>query len=170
MIWWILLFVLALLLVGLGRRVQRISGMPVGPVVYSDYRQWGRVERTFFSSTHQVSGKPDYLVRSGKIHLPVEVKSSRAPLCGPHSSHVHQLAAYCLLVEDQLGVRPTHGLIKYNDGVFEVEYTPQLKRQLLQVLDAMREDAVAVEVDRSHQESGRCRGCGLQSACGQCLS
>ena len=130
--------------------------------MYADNRLWRSGERSIFSSKHHLIGKPDYLVRSGDGTLPVEVKSSQAPGSGPHDSHVLQLAAYCLLVEENSGLRPSHGLIKYNDDLYEVDYTPCLERELLELMNTMRDDAISVEVDRSHQEAARCLKCGLR--------
>ena len=52
-----------------------------------------------YASGANLAGKPDYLVRRWRYVLPVEVKSGPAP-AEPYRSHVLQLAAYCLLVEE----------------------------------------------------------------------
>jgi len=44
----------------------------------------------------------------------------------PYDSDVLQLAAYCLLVEEIYEQRPEHGLIRYKNQTFAVDYTPQL--------------------------------------------
>ena len=170
MLWWILILFLSILFVWQGMRIKMDSGLPLGRVVYSDSGSLGRIEHAFFSRKHQVIGKPDYLVRSCGTSIPVEVKFTRSPPGGPYLSHVMQVAAYCLLVEDQFGVRPTHGLIKYNDGVFEIEYTPDLERELLQLLASMRHDKLSPVVNRSHKVAMRCRGCGVQASCEQALA
>src|SRR5512136_1315330 len=96
---------LLLLLVGglawaLSRQVHAASGLPAGRVISADTSRWLPADRPLFSNLHRLSGKPDYLVRSRRELIPVEVKSSRAPANGPREGHVLQLAAYCLLVAE----------------------------------------------------------------------
>jgi CRISPR-associated exonuclease Cas4 len=169
------LLALSLLLVGVvalmwSRRARRATGLPSGKVIYTDTSRWQRAERPLFSRRHQLTGKPDYLVREGRALIPVEVKSSRAPSDGPRAGHVLQLAAYSLLVEETEGVRPTHGIIKYADQVFRVENTAELRRTLLSTLDAMRRDLDRTESHRSHADAARCRRCGVRAACDERLA
>src|SRR5207248_1150561 len=80
---------------------------------------------------------PDYLVKEGKRIIPVEVKSRAAPP-EPYPSHVMQLAAYCLLVEDVLGASAPYGFIHYRDQTFRVDFTAPLRAELLRLLNEMR--------------------------------
>jgi CRISPR-associated exonuclease Cas4 len=171
---WLLL--VALVLGGLGgwlllraRAARRGAGLPVGRVTYVDTGAWARCDRPLFSSHYRLTGRPDYLVQSQEGVIPVEVKSGAAPQ-QPYPAHVLQLAAYCLLVEEQEGRAPTHGILKYHDRAFEVDYTPVVRRELLQSLDAMRRGLAAREVDRSHEDAGRCLGCGYRERCNQALA
>ena len=141
---------------------QRTSGLPTGRVVYTDTGAWGRLERPRLSHRLQLTGKPDYLVRDGAAHVPVEVKSGPAPADGPRASHIYQLAAYCVLVAEAYGNRPTHGLIKYADKTLAVDFTPQLEADLLELLDEIRADGEADDVARSHSAAARCRACGFR--------
>ena len=84
---------LILLLVGLvamvwSHRARSATGLPNGKVIYADTSRWQRAERPLFSRQHQLTGKPDYLVREGRAIIPVEVKSSRAPAEGPRASRI----------------------------------------------------------------------------------
>jgi len=147
---------------------QKQAGLPEGRVVYSDTGAWNRMEEPFFSRRHLLAGKPDYLVEQNGSLLPVEVKPNRsAPQ--PYQSDILQLAAYCLLVEETYEQQPEYGLIRYRDRTFAVDYTPELRETLLATLDAMHRDAVARDVDRSHQQAGRCRACGFRADCAQSL-
>lgn len=166
----IILLCCALLLIWLGRRIHRKTGLPDGRVVYADTAGWDRVRHPLFSERVRLSGKPDYLVRKGQCYVPVEVKSGAMPPGGAYLSHQLQLAAYCLLAEEHCGARPTHGLIKYDDGVYTVEYSLELERALIATLGSMRADAAASDVARSHRAVGRCRGCGFRSDCTHCLA
>ncbi len=170
---WLLL--LAFVLGGLGLwlfiragAVRRQTGLPVGRVAYVDTGAWDRCERPLFSNRYRLTGKPDYLVRGRQGIVPVEVKSGAAPE-QPYASHVLQLAAYCLLVEEQEGRLPPYGILKYDDRAFAVDYTPALRATLLRTLDAIRRDLHARDVDRSHHDPGRCQGCGYRDRCEQAL-
>ena len=98
------LLLLALWLYLSAARSQRRSGLPQGRLVYADTGRWSEVSRPYFSQRYRLTGKPDYLVETGDGLVPVEVKHGAAPVGGqPYDSHVMQLAAYCLLVEDAHG-------------------------------------------------------------------
>lgn len=161
-----------LLLVGVllwlaSRRTREKTGLPEGRVVYSDAGAWTRNERPLFSNRFGLAGKPDYLVRDGDAIIPVEVKTGPAPR-HPREGHVLQLAAYCVMVEETMGARPSHGIIKYDDRQFEVDFTPALEDELLDVLEYMREmcdDPHGAE--RTHNDPRRCARCGVREACDQ---
>ena len=170
--WWalfILLFLCGLLFLWLGRRGRARSGLPAGRVVFSDTSGWKRLQQPLFARTYQLTGKPDYLVAEGSRLVPVEVKSGRAPE-QPYPSHVLQLAAYCLLVEDCYDRRPSRGIIQYADRAFEVDYTPELRDELLSTLDEMRADLASGDAERNHEEPRRCHGCGYLDQCDQGLA
>jgi CRISPR-associated exonuclease Cas4 len=170
------LFLIAVILGGIGlwllvwvRVARRATGLPVGRVTYVDTGAWDRCERPLFSARHRLTGRPDYLVWAREVVVPVEVKSGQAPE-QPYAAHVLQLAAYCLLVEEQEGRAPRYGILKYEDQAFEVDYTSSLRAELLGTLDAIRSDLSRHEVDRSHRDPGRCWGCGYRDQCSQRLT
>jgi CRISPR-associated exonuclease Cas4 len=170
---WLLL--VALLLAGLGlwllvrsAAARRHTGLPLGRVTYVDTGAWDRCERPLFSNRHRLTGRPDYLVRGREGVVPVEIKSGTAPE-QPYPAHVLQLAAYCLLVEEQEGQAPPYGILKYSDHAFEVDYTPGLRAELLRTLDGIRRDLGARDVDRDHDDPRRCQGCGFRERCDQRL-
>lgn len=164
----LLFLILGVALFILARRGRAQSGLPDGEVVYSD--TWQRVERPLFSRELGLTGRPDYLVEDRDELIPVEVKSGAAPAGGPRESHVYQLAAYCLLVAETYGRRPARGFIRYADQGYSVDFTRELERETLALLAAMREDAEAEEVHRSHASAARCRGCGFREVCEETLS
>jgi CRISPR-associated exonuclease Cas4 len=167
--WFFFLLALGLLLLWLAQRGRARSGLPQGRVVYTDTGGWNRLERPLFSREFLLTGKPDYLIADGADVIPVEVKSSRAP-AQPYPSHLLQLAAYCLLVEECYRRRPPYGIVKYADRAFEVEYTPELEDQLLTTLDCMRTDLTDGNAPRSHEEPRRCQACGYRRWCEQGLA
>ncbi len=165
----VLLLIAALALYLLARHLRQRSGLPQGKVIYSDTGAWQRNDHSFYSATYGVSGKPDYLVRERKDIIPVEVKSSVAP-SAPHEGHVMQLAAYCLLVEETTGSRPTYGIIQYADRSFRVDYTERLRDRLLETLSQMRQVATQPNGPRrDHQNPRRCATCGVRESCDQRL-
>ena len=150
------------------RTARHETGLPVGRVAYVDTGAWNRCERPLFSHQHRLTGRPDYLVRTRGGLVPVEVKSGKAPQ-QPYGGHVLQLAAYCLLVEEQEGTSP-HGILRYDDLAFEVDFTSGLRAELLHTLDSMRRDLRARDVDCSHEEPRRCGGCGYNDHCDRRLA
>ncbi len=162
----ILLLLGAGLLFWAGRR-RSSAGLPSGRIVYMDMRDVDRQRTPLFDPGAQLTGRPDYLVEAGKGRIPVEVKSARAPVV-PYRGHVLQLAAYCYLTEVVFGVRPTHGILRYQDRSVAVDYTPALENDMLDALAEMRRQE-GLELDRSHMSANRCRACGYREACEQSL-
>ena len=100
--------------------------------------------------------------------IPVEVKPNRQSP-SPREADVMQLAAYAMLVEDTFHASPPYGLLKYRDDVFRIDFTDELRKRLLEIMDVMRQTLEANDVPRSHAEEWRCRGCGYRDRCGQVL-
>lgn len=164
----LILLILAGVLLLVASRTRASLGVPKGRVIYADMDDQLRVDQPLFDSDLNLVGRPDYLVRSGNELIPVEVKSGRAP-AQPYESHVYQLAAYCVLVARQYGRRPTHGLIRYSEKSFRVEFTAQLERELLALLQEMRANMDSPNLQRSHNQPSRCRACGYLELCDQSL-
>jgi CRISPR-associated exonuclease Cas4 len=151
------------------RAARQRAGLPLGRVVYADTGAWDRCERPLFSRRYRLTGRPDYLVHLRQGLVPVEVKSGTAT-SQPYASHLLQLAAYCLLLEEQEGQAPPFGILKYQDRTFEVDYTPSLRAELLRVLQDIRGDLGSCPPGRSHEEPARCRGCSYRSRCDERLA
>ncbi len=166
----LILILIGLLIFWLGRRRQVEAGLPTGRVIASDTSGWQALEKPLFSPTQRLTGKPDYVVQHGRELIPVEVKSARAPTAGPRRSHVLQLAAYCLLIEETYRQRPKYGIVKYADRVFAIDYTPALQTALLDTLAAMRADLDRGAAERSHSDAARCVHCGYRQACDERLT
>lgn len=168
-------------------RESRRAGLPSGSLLYSDTgRPVGRVapaevgrdekkqERPLLSHALGLVGRPDYLVEAEGGVVPVEAKSSACPPGGrPYDSHVAQLAAYCLLVEEVLGATVPYGVVKYRDREVRVEYTDELRGHALALIEEMKRDmgasADGEEVHRSHDDPRRCSGCSLRDVCTESL-
>ena len=177
------LVALALVALAAAARAARRTGLPRGSVVYSDTgfpvgklgglktdEHGVRQECVLVSRRHGLTGRPDYLIETRDGVVPVEAKSTMKPGARPYDSHVFQLAAYCLLVEDTLGARVPYGVIRYRDAEVRVEYTAELREELLALLEEMRAARDAEEVHRSHDEPRRCARCGVREFCDEDLS
>ena len=159
------LIVLAILLFLLGSRQQEQQGLPSGKVVYDDSsRRGGEEIPPIYSPRLGLAGKPDYIVQHQRYAIPVEVKSRRAPR-EPYDSHIYQLAAYCLLVEEKYGQRPPYGIIRYSDRSFQIDFTAALEDALMEILGEMRQNSLTRSPHRSHEEPRRCAGCGYRDSC-----
>jgi CRISPR-associated exonuclease Cas4 len=173
---WLFLLALGLLFLGWlalrrSRRLRQESGLPLGRLVYADTtsESWQPAQKPLYAGAYGLIGKPDYLVETAKGIIPVEVKSSSAPNI-PYLGHLLQLAAYCLLVEATTGQTPPHGLLKYADALYEVDFTRELRQELLETMAGMRQARLAENVSRSHDQPGKCNACGLRHACDEALA
>ena len=167
----------------LAKRIASRTGLPSGKVIYSDtgfpVGRLGNIatnetgekqERPLISKRYGLIGRPDYLIRTDKGIVPVEAKSARLPLSGrPYDSHVMQLAAYCLLVEDVLHVDVPYRILRYRDREVQVDYTSELMEELLDIIDEMREARRFDEVHRDHEDARRCANCYMREVCDESL-
>ena len=118
---------------------------------------------TLYSARYRLVGRPDQLVRAGRMLIPVEHKPRARRL---QDSHILQVAAQCLLVQEVYGVRPTYGLLVLAGGIQErVEFTTALEQRLLDTMAEMR------ALLREDREPGpiwvarKCRACGFRDTC-----
>ncbi len=117
------------------------------------------------SPRFRIVGRPDELrvIPDGRW-VPVELKSRSTPRSGPPLSHLVQVAAYCLLVEETTGRAPPYGLLRYGDGgELRIDWTPELRQRLL---DLRRELALPYD-GRALPSPGRCSRCAWRWACDQ---
>jgi len=164
----VLLILLALALFWIAARRRKAAGIPAGRVVYIDMGQGSKVEKPLFDPLSGLVGKPDYLVEQDGLIIPVEVKSIYAP-SEPYDSHIYQLAAYCLLVLRVYGKRPPHGLLRYRNRTFAIDFTAEVETSLLDRLAEMRLEEKAGDASRSHESAARCAACGYRQSCDQRL-
>ena len=187
-IFWLLLVLLFVLLAvavlaqSAARGATKEAGLPRGNLLYSDTgfpvgrigeivtERGERLEKALVSRRYNLTGRPDYLVKTAEGVVPIEAKSTKCPAGGrAYDSHVMQLAAYCLLVEDVLDERVPYGIIRYRDCELSIDYTPELREDLLALLEEMMEARRAEEVHRSHEDPRRCAGCSMREVCDEAL-
>ncbi len=162
------------LAIWLARRVwrnQQATGIPAQvSVVYSDSGAWEEVAEPLYSARHRLTGKPDYVLRHRDGLIPVELKPLRRA-AQPYESDIMQLAAYCLLLEDDWQETPPYGLLRYQSQTFRIEWNDELRQELQLVLDEMRDlaDFPAHDdgplPDPQHDMTVRCHSCGFHYVC-----
>lgn len=174
----LLIFSLALVLILLGwlslgrsNALRQECGLPSGRLIYADASSadWKPNDKPLHSATYNLIGKPDYLIETKKGVIPVEIKSTSTPEI-PYLGHLLQLATYCLLVEELTGRTPPHGLLKYADALYEVDFTQELRGELLDTMAEMRQARLAEAVNRNHEQPGKCLACGFYEICEEALT
>ena len=120
--------------------------------------------KLFVSERMGLSGRPDYVLLTDEEHIPVEIKTGRIPR-GPLFSHVLQVAAYCVLLEEEFGIPPSHGILRYGHTQNVVDYDVALKDLVLLKLDEMREIMKTGDAHRNHNKPGKCSHCSRRSEC-----
>ena len=158
-------FVLALLVWAHAVRKIARTGIPEGRLVFQDADRRLELHRPLMSLRYRLIGKPDYLVETSQGIVPVEVKSHDALSSGPYPSDISQLTAYCVLVEDATGVAPPYAIIQYANRPWRIQFTRQMRKELLWVIDEMRSAHQSQSVHRNHKQPGRCRACGFRDVC-----
>jgi len=143
------------------RRQRSRLGLTTGDIIAADDSAW--VSPTLRSKRHGLVGRPDHLLRFGGQLIPVEQKP-RSKHVQP--SHVMQVAAQCLLVEEVYGVRPEYGVLVLAGGVQErLPYTPEIERRLRQIMTRMR-TLLDDDVEPGPLwSSAKCRACGFVGTC-----
>jgi len=117
------------------------------------------------SKRQKIRGRPDYILKKEGNIIPVEVKTGRVPK-GPHFSHILQLAAYCMLVEENYKKRPPFGLIRYGkEKEFKIDYDEKLEQTLLSKLDEMRDCVSRGVAHRNHKRKNKCKYCSRRDGC-----
>lgn len=142
---------------------RRALGLPEGELVYEDADGLGE---TLHSSAYPLTGKPDYIVKLADRRLvPIELKPNVQNVTAPYPNHEVQVAAYCLILEDYSESLPTHGILRYADCEFTIEYTPALKKKVLRILADMERCTEKQPPPLMKQKAAKCRACAFQPIC-----
>jgi len=146
------LFILLLgfiLLIVIAKQRKRL-GVLMKKRIYQDTQS--KPGETMYSKTLNLVGKPDYLIQDKKIIIPVEVKTGKTPR-SPYPNHTMQLMAYCLLVEENFGIRPPGGILKYPEKEFKIAFTKEAEnsvRELAKEILQLKNEGK--EINCSHAE------------------
>jgi CRISPR-associated exonuclease Cas4 len=140
-----------------------------GSVVYADSDRGASKPELFVSETYGISGRPDYVIDVDNEKVPVDMKTGRTPR-GPLFSHILQIGAYCILIEEKYGKAPPYGILKYSDILHEIDYDPELKGLVLEKVERMRDALKTGDVHRNHNRVGKCRTCSKKDLCPEKLA
>lgn len=142
---------------------QHALGLPQGELVYEDADGQGE---TLSSNEYPLAGKPDYVVQlpDGRP-VPIELKLNVHDATAPYSNHQVQVAAYCLILEDYFTQPPTHGILRYADREFTIEYTPALRKKVIRLLTQMALCSEQEPPALARQRPAKCRICTFQPVC-----
>jgi len=152
---------------GIARAARAKYGATNAEVSYVDHPE-AKAE-LLVSERYGLRGRPDYILTEGDLIVPVEVKTGRTPR-GPLFSHIVQVAAYCLLVEETYGKAPPHGIIRYPEASHEIEYNEDLKKLLIGKLEEMRKALAKGEAHRNHKRPAKCIHCSRHDVCPERLA
>ena len=134
--------------------------LPDGEIIYVDDMKKSPILK---SEKFGIWGRPDLLMKIGKDYIPIEIKTGRVPR-GPLFSHIMQLTAYMLLVEENYSA-PSYGILKYGPIIFRIDYEEELKKILLQKVEEMRKAIKTGEVHRNHHRVNKCLHCSRRDIC-----
>jgi len=150
-------------------KTRRRSGIATGQIV--DVGASGQEgDGIMVSTQYGLRGLPDVVLRVEDELIPVEVKTGRVPR-GPLFSHILQLAAYCLLIEERQGRPPPYGVLQYGKHVrHEIDYDDELKWTLVNKLIEMRQIIRTGEAHRNHRRPGKCANCSRREGCAERLA
>jgi CRISPR-associated exonuclease Cas4 len=153
-----------------------LKSADIAQLLRNEFEVKGKIEyidvddsKVFKSANYGISGRPDYVIKVGDHLIPVEVKKGRTPQ-GPLFSHIVQVAAYCLLIEETSGLAPPYGIVKYPEQEHELEYNDDMKKVLLQKIEEVRAALAAGDAHRNHKRPGKCKSCSRRSVCPERLA
>jgi CRISPR-associated exonuclease Cas4 len=119
---------------------------------------------TLRSSRYGLVGRPDQLVRVGSALIPVAEQKPKARRL--HQSHILQVAAQCLLVQEVYGIRPPYGMVVLAGGsTHQVEFSSALELRLLDTMARMRAVLGATAPPEPSWAEGKCRACAFRHTC-----
>jgi CRISPR-associated exonuclease Cas4 len=160
---WIALAAILALLLGVwlmraGRGMRLRRGLGGGTTLSLD-----RV--TLTSQRLGLSGRPDRLIKANGTVTVEEWKSARVL----RPWHRAQMGVYFALVEDRLGIRPTHGFLVCGDGTrHRIDNTEELRGWVLGMAAEIRQRRGNVRQPIAVQpKPGQCPPCGMRGQCGQ---
>lgn len=143
------------------RRHRVLLGIADGEIVSADDSFTG--SPSLHSERLGLAGRCDHLLQVGRAYVPVEQKPSAGRI---YESHILQVGALCLLIEEVYGVRPPYGVVVLADGIQErVPFTKDLEQRVLRAMGAMRQILRTREAPGPRWIPSKCSGCSYRQVC-----
>lgn len=142
------------------RKLKRIGIR--GNEIYADMEI--RADSALYSEPLGLVGKPDRITRKGNELIVWEFKSREAPAI-PFDSHILQLAAYAILVEDKYKTTVSKGIIRYSNRTFDIKIDRALKERVIETIREIQRFPPQGQMYRNHGERARCLKCEYREVC-----
>ena len=115
----------------------------------------------------QLKGKIDRIEKYNDTAIPVELKTGTAPKEGVWESHMIQLAAYMLLLEEKLGKKTVVGKVSYikDSIVREVHMNPFLREEIIKLVKEVQDFLEKQNLPDFTRNKAKCESCGLKDDC-----
>lgn len=143
---------------------REVAAIPPGIIEYIG----GEHSADLISRGHGLIGKPDYVIGTDNTHIPVEFKAGRIPR-GPLFSHILQVAAYSIIIEEKYG-RVPYGVLIYGNNQYKIKIGTELKETVLKKAAEMRIALKTGSVHRDHNRVSKCRNCSRRARCSERLA
>lgn len=140
--------------------IKKKYNIPSDKIVYTDL---DKPAKPLFHKELRLVGKPDYIVKKYNNFIPIEVKSGNPDK--PYKNHVMQLAAYCLLIEENYNTVVPYGVIQYDKTQSIISFTEDLKSELKNIIEKMRSELKSGKIERNHNIINKCSFCSLKNDC-----
>lgn len=141
--------------------VRKINNIIGGKVTYSDLQ---KPAKALFSEELNLTGKPDYIVKTKEGRVPVEFKSTTA--VRPYDNHIIQLISYCALVEKNFKDYAPYGMLVYsNNSKHKIMYNSSRETDLKNTMKKMRDILRSGHARRNHNIVSKCLNCSFREAC-----
>ena len=112
-------------------------GVPRASVIYLDEKG----TKMLIDHDLGLQGKPDMIFETWilKRYIPLEIKSGKLKDDWPHQGDLYQLVAYFILIERVYGKKPPYGKLVYANKTFKIRNTAKLRKEVLAVIEQMRD-------------------------------
>ncbi len=141
------------------RKKRRYLHFPEGDIVYVG----DKTANDIISENYKLIGKPDYIIKNIDYYIPIELKTGRTPR-GPLFSHIIQVCAYCLLVEDNYKQK-SYGLLYYPETNYKINFTDELKNTVLKIMEDIHNCKKTKIAHRNHAKVTKCKNCARRNIC-----
>ena len=143
------------------KKLKNKHNIPNGKITYQDLNV---PAKPFFSKKYNLTGKPDYIIKSKKWFIPIELKTGA--YSEAQKNHILQLAAYCHLLEENYNSFVPYGILIYSDRArFKIPFDPKIRFELESTIKNIKNTILTGKISRNHNELSRCKNCSMRTHC-----